>query len=63
MNAKISVLVSCNEAMIYLLLYDLRDSTFKDIRSEKISQVSFVSIINFEQVIASRVLLSKRVQI
>ena len=33
MNAKISVLVSCNEAMLYLLLYDLRDSTFKDIRT------------------------------
>ena len=29
MNAKISVLVICVEAIIYLLLYDMYDCTFK----------------------------------
>ena len=29
MNAKISVFVICVEAIIYLLLYNLRDCTFK----------------------------------
>ena len=29
MNAKISVFVICLEAIIYLLLYNLHDSTFK----------------------------------
>ena len=29
MNAKISVFVVCVEAIIYLLLYDLHDCTFK----------------------------------
>ena len=31
MNAKISLFVICVEAIIYMLLYDLHDSTFKDI--------------------------------
>ena len=29
MNVKISVFVFCDEAIMYLLLYDLRDCTFK----------------------------------
>ena len=29
MNAKISVFIICAEAIIYLLLYNLHDSTFK----------------------------------
>ena len=31
MNAKISVLVICIEGIIYLLLYNLTDCTFKDL--------------------------------
>ena len=30
MNAKISVFIICAEAIIYLLLYNLHDCTFKD---------------------------------
>ena len=30
MNAKISVFVTCVEAIIYLLLYDLHDCSFKE---------------------------------
>ena len=30
MNEKISVFVICIEGIIYLLLYNLRDSTFKE---------------------------------
>ena len=32
MNARISVLVICVEAIIYLLLYNFHDCTFKDKR-------------------------------
>ena len=40
MNAKISVLVICVEAIIYLLLYNLHDCTFNTlvlITAEKVS--------------------------
>ena len=32
MNAKISVFVICVEAIVYLLLFDLYDCTFKEIK-------------------------------
>ena len=35
MNAKISVFITCAEAMKYLLLYNLHDSTFKYLENEK----------------------------
>ena len=60
MNAKISVLVSCNEAMLYLCYMICVTVHLKIL---ELSQVNFASIINFKQVIASWVLLSKRVQI
>ena len=34
MNAKISVLVICVKAIIYLLLYNLHDRTFKKATSD-----------------------------
>ena len=35
MNAKISVIIICVEAVIYLLLYNLHDCTFKSETNEK----------------------------
>ena len=35
MNAKISVFITCAEVMIYLLLYNLHDGTFKYLENEK----------------------------
>ena len=35
MNAKISVLVICDEAIIYLLLFNLHDCTFKGVTSKE----------------------------
>ena len=54
MNAKFSVFVICVEAIIYLLLYNLRDCTFKHflcwqneyIVSSVINLVSFKAIIS-----------------
>ena len=35
MNAKISVFVICDEAIIYLLLFNLHDCTFKGVTSKE----------------------------
>ena len=40
MNAKISVFVTCIEAIIYLLLYNLHDCTFKQNKLREILNVS-----------------------
>ena len=34
MNVKVSVFVTCAEAIVYLLLYNLHDCTFKDFFSK-----------------------------
>ena len=41
MNAKISVFVTCVEAIIYLLLYDLDDCTFKLLSRKKTLVISY----------------------
>ena len=39
MNAKISVFVICVEAIIYLLLYNLQDCTFKKVNAKYSSYI------------------------
>ena len=41
MNAKISVFVTCVEAIIYLLLYDFHDCAFKCKQKSKIKDARF----------------------
>ena len=53
MNAKISVLVICAEAIVYLLLHNLLDCTFKCFRRSwlRISttqKITFTTIRNFD---------------
>ena len=44
MNAKISVFVICAEVMIYLLLYNLHDCTFKRFLCKDKSSQNFLVI-------------------
>ena len=46
MNAQISVLVICVEAIIYLLLYNLHDGTFNFSRFFYSSRQSFAMVFN-----------------
>ena len=44
MNAKISVLVICVEAIIYLLLHNLQDCTFKFTNASDKESIAFLDI-------------------
>ena len=43
MNAKILIHVICNEAMIYLLLYDLHDCAFKGCLQDSLANSKIIS--------------------